>query len=391
VKRGTRRRVLIATGIYLASSVALAAWLMPPGREAAPIDFAAPRERSIWGDGPARADVRNVAIRQARVWMPSDPSTADFTANPPDPTGQLSQPLVRCRYVDRPAHGTTAKFDCRLPDGEVVKVKYGHSGEIHAEIAATRLLTALGFGADRMYLVPRVRCYGCVRTPFYTVWALDYVHARNLFTRRVPDDRYTDFEWPAIERRFDAPEIEGRHGDGWAWYELEPTDSSLGATRTERDALRMMAMLLAHWDNKAANQRLVCLAAPHTSTDTCPRPFAYIQDLGSTFGPYKVDLASWKAAPIWADPARCTVSMRTFPYTGATFPDTAISEAGRQLIVRQLTAITEPQLAALFAASRLPEFYGGHGDAADPHAWAAVFLDKVRRIASGGPCPAPSN
>ena len=67
-----------------------------------------------------------------------------------------------------------------LPDGEVVKVKYGHTGEIHAELAASRLLAALGFGADRMYLVPRLRCFGCVRTPFYTVWALDYVHARDL-------------------------------------------------------------------------------------------------------------------------------------------------------------------------------------------------------------------
>ena len=97
-------------------------------------------------------------------------------------------------YLDSAATGTTAKFDCVLPDGEVVKVKYGHTGEIHAEIAATRLLTALGFGADRMYLIPRIRCYGCVRNPFYTSWVLDKVHARELVTRSVPEDRFTDFE-----------------------------------------------------------------------------------------------------------------------------------------------------------------------------------------------------
>jgi hypothetical protein len=391
VTRGTKRGLLIATGIYLASSVVLAAWLLPAGRETAPIDFAAPRARTPWSGGPARPEVRTLAIRQAKVWRPSNPAAADLAANPPDPTGYLSEPLVRCRYLDRAAHGTTPKFDCVLPDGEVVKVKYGRTGEIHAELAATRLLSALGFGADRMYLVPRVRCYGCVRSPFYTVWALDYVNARNLFTRSVPEDRYTDFDWPAIERRFDAPELEDGDEDGWAWFELEPTDPSRGATRAERDALRQMAMLLAHWDNKAANQRLVCLSPTPTTTAACARPFAYIQDLGASFGPNKVDLDAWRGAAVWEDPARCRVSMRQFPYSGGTFPDTTISEAGRELMVRQLSVLTEPQLAALFASARFPEFHRGAGAAADPHAWAAAFLDKVRQITAAGPCPAAAN
>ena len=63
---------------------------------------------------------------------------------------------------------------------KTVKVKYGNTGEIHAEIAASRLLTALGFGADRMFLVPRLRCYGCVRTPFYTNWLLDKLQRARL-------------------------------------------------------------------------------------------------------------------------------------------------------------------------------------------------------------------
>jgi hypothetical protein len=390
VKRATRRRLVIATAIYLASSAVLAAWLMPAGRETVPIDFAAPRERVPWSGGPAPPQVRTLAIRQAKVWRPANPAAADLAINPPDPTGQLSQPLVRCRYLDGPANGTTPKFDCVLPDGEVVKVKYGRTGEIHAETAATRLLSALGFGADRMYLVPRVRCYGCVRSPFYTVLALDYVKARNLLTRRVPEDSYTDFDWPVIERRFDALELEDGDQDGWAWFELEPTDPSRGATRDERDALRVMAIVLAHWDNKASNQRLVCLSPARATTAACTRPFAYMQDLGASFGPNKVDLEAWRNVPVWTDAARCAVSMRQFPYSGGTFPDTTISEAGRQLIVRQLSAVTEPQLTALFAAARFPEFNLGGGAAADPHAWAAALLDKVRQIREAGPCPALS-
>jgi hypothetical protein len=382
-----KRGVLIASGVYLASSVALAAWLLPAGRERSPVDFAAPRENAKWGAGnQAPLDLRNLAMRQAKVWTPTDISTVDLGANPPDATGLLSQPIVRCRYLDGPARGTTAKFDCVLPDGEVVKVKYGNTGEIHAEIAASRLLAALGFGADRMYMVPRVRCYGCVRTPYYTMKVLDYVHARERLVRSVPEDSYTDFEWVAVERRLEGAEIEAGDRDGWAWHELDPVDPSRGASRAERDALRLFAMLLSHWDNKASNQRLMCLS-PSTPEGACAQPFAYIHDLGATFGPNKVALEHWSRVPIWSDRGRCTVSMRQFPYSGGTFPDTQISEAGRRLIARQLGGLTERQLVALFTAAHFPEFHGGRGTAAEPKAWATVFLDKVRQIADAGPCP----
>ena len=371
--------MLIAFGVYLAVSVAVAAWLLPGGREQPPSAFAAPREKGAWPlDPKAPEAARTTALRQAKVWIAADPAAADLGANPPDPAGTLSEPIVRCRYLDSPARGTTAKFDCVLRDGEVVKVKYGHTGEIHAEIAGSRLLTALGFGADRMYLTRRLRCYGCVRTPFYTNWVLDKVRARELVVRAVPDDSYTDFEWAAVERHFDGLSIDAGAREGWAWFELDPIDPSLGAGRAERDALRLAAMLLAHWDNKASNQRLVCLAPAPAGPAPCPRPFALINDLGATFGPNKVDLDHWKTVPIWADRARCTVSMRQFPYSGSTFSDTAISEGGRQLLARQLTALSERQIEGLFSAARFP------GDA---KAWSAALLDKVRQITSGAPCP----
>jgi hypothetical protein len=381
-----KRWVLTSVLVYLAASVALAAWLMPAGRERPPSAFAPPHEKRVWPIGAGAPEAARLdALRRARVWAPPDPAPAGLASNPPDPSGTLSQPIVRCRYLDSPARGTTAKFDCVLEDGEVVKVKYGHTGEIHAEIAASRLLTALGFGADRMYLVPRVRCYGCVRTPFYTNWILDKVQARGLVSRSVPEDSYTDFEWVAVERHFQGLPIEAADHEGWAWFELEPVDGSLGANRAERDALRLAAMFLAHWDNKAANQRLVCLAPAGPADTPCPRPFALINDLGATFGPNKVDLDHWKAAPIWADRARCTVSMRQFPYSGGTFSDTVISEAGRQLIARELAAFTESQVRSLFEGAHFREFDGGDGS--DERAWTKAFQDKVRQIVSGEPCP----
>jgi hypothetical protein len=382
-----KKRLWMFTAAYVALSFPVAFWLLPTGREAPPA-FAAPRQEPAWHlDATRGKPIRDLALREARVWNPVDAAAADLSANPPDPSGALSQSIVRCKYISEPARGTTPKFDCALADGEVVKVKYGRTGEIHAELAATRLLTALGFGADRMYLVPRVRCYGCMRTPFYTVWALDYVKMRDTVMRTVPPDSYTDFEWAAVERHFEGTPIEDGDESGWAWFEFDEVDPAHGANRAERDALRLAAMLLAHWDNKADNQRLVCRDAAASPDAPCPKPFALIHDLGATFGPNKMDLDAWSSAPIWHDRAACSVSMKSFPYHGATFRDTQISEAGRQLLLRQLNALTDAQLNALFKAARFPEFFGGHGKSADPSAWTQALRQKIQQIADGSPCP----
>ena len=377
---------MIPLVVYLAASAGIAAWMLPTGRERPPAAFPAPRAKALWPlptNDPEQA--RAEALRKARVWRAINAADAKLGANPADPDGALSEPVVRCHYLDGPARGTTAKFDCVLRNGEVIKVKYGHTGEIQAEIAASRLLTALGFGADRMFLVEHLRCYGCLRTPFYTAWLLDRLRARGLVTRSIPEDSYSDFEWAAVERHFDGVAIEAGVREGWAWFELDAVDPSLGANRAERDALRLAAVMLAHWDNKASNQRLVCLAPMPSSPANCPRPFALINDLGATFGPNKVDLNHWMAAPIWADRARCTVSMQRLPYGGGTFPDATISEAGRQLIAGQLAALTERQVTDLFTGARFSEFAGGHD--ASAAGWTRAFMDKVRQISDGEPCP----
>jgi hypothetical protein len=335
-------------------------------------------------------EMRDLALTRAKVWEPTDPASFDFSSNPPDPSGALSEAIVSCRYRRGAADGTAPKFDCALRDGEVVKVKYSHrSGESVAEIAASRLLTALGFPTDRMYWVPRLRCDGCPPFPFHTVWLLDRLHAREAIEPHLVSDRAAVFDWVTIERKHDGETIKSDEDKGWAWYELNRIEPGRGATRAEVDALRLVAVLVAHWDNKSSNQRLVCLdPQPLSTTHPCARPLAMIQDLGSTFGPKRVDLTNWKAIPVWTDPGRCIVSMRQMPYGGATFQDTQISEAGRQLLAHQLSALTERQIVTLFSAARFKEFNGGDGPDADPNAWARLFLEKTRQIAQAGPCPA---
>ncbi len=105
------------------------------------------------------------------------------------------------------------------------------------------------------------------------------------------------------------------------------------------------------------------------------------------FGPNKVNLDAWRAAQIWSDRSRCIVSMKKMMYGGGTFPDSQISEAGRQLLARQLTALTDEQMTALFAAARFREFYEGRGRAADVHEWVDALRDKIGQIADGPACP----
>ena len=167
------------------------------------------------------------------------------------------------------------------------------------------------------------------------------------------------------------------------WFELERSQ----APRADLDALRLLAMFIAHWDNKSENQRLVCLDdLPAAPDQPCDRPLAMIQDLGSTFGPTKVNLARWRDMPIWRNRQHCQISMSDDPYEGATFTPAEISEEARQQLARPLASIGEEDVRRLFADARFPEFLSGTDDERDLEAWVHAFRHRVDQIVKGGPC-----
>ena len=336
------------------------------------------------------ARLRDDALSSAHVWSePAVPvSQFDFAAN--SPGGFQVSDDVSCRFVIQKLSGLTQKFHCQLPDGRIVKVKYGaHNAELQAEVAGTRLLRALGFSADDMFVVRSVRCDGCPRFPFHSLKCNEQLELPALcFGGPLAADGVRTFTSVVIERKLDGAVIETFEDQGWSWYELDRIDPSHGgATRAEIDAFRLVAMLIAHWDNKGANQRLICPNGRTLANGQCAAPIAMIQDLGATFGPIRVDLPSWRATPIWRDRAACRISMDALPYRGATFPDVTVSEAGRQMAVNLLERLSRDQLRQLFVASRITSFDGIDGDARNPDAWVKVFQDKVREIREGGPCP----
>ena len=76
---------------------------------------------------PARHALRESALASARVWLPPQVpvSSADLRTNPAGANGFRADAEVDCRFILRQVGGTTPKFYCELPNGEVVKVKYG--------------------------------------------------------------------------------------------------------------------------------------------------------------------------------------------------------------------------------------------------------------------------
>jgi hypothetical protein len=269
----------------------------------------------------------------------------DLKAGPPRPDAFRPRETVECDYLDVKLSGASPKFACRIGAEDELKVKFGGAnGEVYGEVAATRLLWALGFGADAMYPA-RVICRGCPES-FGGVAKLD--------GRRL-------FDPSAIERKMPGTELTTGDRNGWSWAELDLIDERAGgAIEAQRDALKLLAAFLQHGDNKPAQQRLVCLDDSEVDTASCTRPFMMINDLGLTFGRANfgntnvtgsVNLRAWSETPVWKNTDGCTANLSK-SFTG-TLKDPVISEQGRRFLADLLVQLSDPQLHDLFELARV--------------------------------------
>jgi hypothetical protein len=259
-------------------------------------------------------------------------------------------------------------------------VKYGaHNGEVYSEVAASRLLWALGFGADRVYPVTVV-CNGCPEDPI-----------RNF--KKVSGTR--TFSPAIIERKMAGDPIEIFKDSGWTWVELTFVDQTAGgATLAQRDALKLLAAMIQHTDNKPQQQRLACLDAsmgkPVAEDGSCAHPHMMINDLGKTFGTVSmfntdkksaVNLAEWSSTPIWKGETGC-VAQLSKSFTGS-LEHPKISEAGRKFLAGLLSQLSDQQIRDLFEVAQFTK--------RDPNTtvddWVSAFKKKRDEIATRT-CPA---
>jgi hypothetical protein len=326
---------------------------------------------------PARpADARDRAIARAQVWRPTNVAAMNIAAGPQGPGAFAFRATVSCNYVNRTLSGASPKFACLVGRDDEVKVKFGGANaEVYGEVAATRLLWALGFGADRMYPV-RVICRGCP-------WEFAGIAREN--------DEWV-FDPAVIERKMDGAEFPGN--GGWSFRELDDVkEEAGGAPRAHVDALKLLAVFMQHTDTKPQQQRLVCLgeAAPGEGEDVeCSRPFMMFQDVGLTFGKANafnvnikaMHLAEWAATPVWKDAKACVGNLPKS--MKGTLDNPVISEAGRAFLAGLLTRLSDRQIRDLFEVSRVtlrvraPE--NAKSGLATVDEWVNVFKQKRNEI-----------
>ena len=342
-------------------------------------------------------EVRLDAIKRAQVWTKTNVSAMDIKAGPTGEGAFAPEATVNCEYVEKKMTGRSPKFTCKVGADDEVKVKFGPSnGEVYGEVAASRLFWALGFGADRMYPV-KVVCKGCPSSVVGTDVAV-------------------------IERKLPGREIESDIESGWAFRELDLIDPDKGgATRAERDALKLLAVFMQHTDSKAIQQRLLCLDPETTEgkasgngdtngnnngtanssgkeksdskksdSKSCEESFMFVQDVGLTFGhatkfngtgTESVSLIDWAATPIWKDPKRCIANMPK-SMTG-TLKNPQISEEGRKFLADLMQQLSDHQLRDLFEVARFgrrPALENRPGSTATVQQWVDAFKKKRSEI-----------
>jgi hypothetical protein len=291
-------------------------------------------------DAPVRVD----AIARSQVWSRTDVRAMDIRTGPREKGAFPFQATVTCDYSPKELAGGSPKFACLAGDDEL-KVKYGGgNAEVFGEVAATRLMWTLGFGADRMYPV-RVICRGCPSTLGGT----------------ARENKEYLFDPATIERKMPGREFEP--DSSWSWNELDEVDARRGAPRAHRDALKLLAVFMQHTDTKPQQQRLMCLdpaAEAEGPTTVCRRPFMMVSDVGLTFGKANfmntngqgMNYTAWAATPVWKEGAAGCVANLPKSFTG-TLKDPVISEEGRAFLANLLTQLSDAQIRALFEVSRV--------------------------------------
>ncbi len=323
-----------------------------------------------------RHDLRAAAIARAQLWKPTDLRTVNIKEGPGGKGAFPFRATVYCDYLDKKMTGDSPKFACVIGKDDEVKVKFGGTnGEVFGEVLATRLLWALGFGADRMYPV-NVICRHCPE------------HFGGI---ERPGDE-SRFDPAVIERKADGKEWPSEAKSGWSWDELDSVDpESGGAPKAQRDALKLLAVFMQHTDSKPEQQRIVCQDRGPISKDSCTRPFMMLNDVGLTFGRGNrnntneigsVNLMGWRRTSVWKDATGCTGNLPR-SLTG-TLNNPAISEDGRRFLADLLVQLSDQQIRDLFEVARVQLRLRSPGDVSSGFAtvdeWIDAFKEKRTEI-----------
>jgi len=377
------------------------------------------------------------AIKNGRVWLAPEWIDSNFqfsdsldVYNGPAvdaPYHLLFQDTVYCLTTPEDQQssfgGKTPKFYCRLIDsmnslfnpsqptplvaanGKTVKlkVKYPYAGgkpnnEIYGEVLGTRLLWALGFGADRMFYVSQMQCYGCSEDPFKTrsvdnsALAQARVFSPTAIELKMNGEKMIMQAAAQQSQQEDESQAETELSEGFSFKELMqnlPDDKNIQyAAYTQREALRLLAVFLQHLDLKPENQKILCPTAADASGNCPVQPILYIQDIGSSFGVSvkgfkldKVNFKTWSSEKIWLDGTICQANFSRPFLKDSSMKNPIIAEAGRKFLVQLLDGFSageagRKRVENLFRAARMDQ----RASRETIQMWVEAFYDRVKQI-----------
>ena len=227
-----------------------------------------------------------------------------------------------------------------------------------------------------MYPV-KVTCRGCTADPW---------------EQKAPaQGAVTTFDPATVDVSLEGKTLELKPDAGWSWKELDLVDETAGGVPVaQRDALKLLAVLIQHGSNKQPNQRLLCLdnesgaEGTRSGGEACAHPLMYITDAGKTFGRANtwnnddvaaVNFKEWSRMTIWKASTPGCVGNLPGSFTGSLHNPT-IGEPGRKFLADLLGQLTDTQLHDLFDVARFPR--------RDPTAtvddWVNAFKQKRAEI-----------
>ena len=264
--------------------------------------------------------------------------------------------------------------------------------EVFTEVAASRILWALGFPSDHMYSARAANCIGCGSDPF----------KNNLKENRASiHDRPTAFNIVAIERLLPMEPIDPEDDETWAWADAVALYGN-GWTREQKvafDAYRLALGMLTYHNGLDSQNRLACAewkpGADHPRV--CTHPVILVQDLGSTFGKpgsfggnSRGDFGDWQGQRVFANAERCELK---YPLKG----DRTVLKEAQDLLVKRLANLDRDKVKAIFAASRfqmvdkrqlerLRHGNGANSEDAALNEWTDAFMSRAAEIRAARNC-----
>lgn len=372
--------------------------------------------------------VKNGYVWKQPIWMNADFSFNSYFSLDRGPELPVEYELIRnpevfCLQIEkdlsRGMGGVNPKFYCQLlnskdprdlvksPAGKSVtlKVKYPYASgksnpEVYGEVLGTRLLWALGFGADRMSFVERVTCYGCNHNPMkkrfldsntlisgqaFSPTAIEVKTSGTEMRTRIeskpdrgnPLDIYRDKKPKVIEGFSFAELMRNLPDDPRAKYDQY----------VQRDALRYLAVFVQHLDLKKDNQRIVCEGEVARDGTCSVSPLLYIQDIGSSFGVHvknlgldKVNLKAWQK-PFWKNGASCKANFNVALIPDSSMVHPKLSEAGRQFFIKLMEGFAggaegRNRVTQLFEMVQIE----GRGRGETIQMWVDAFYNRLNQV-----------